>query len=128
MSNQKAMLGDYAEKNGFTGIRHFTNNGISGTIFERERLQSMLAEVGKGNIGTIMVKDMSRLGRNYVQMGMLREQLAAERGREDHAETVAAGDKDLAGGIRQHRQGAGKGSHRAGVCGSDQLQQEELGA
>ncbi len=72
ISNQKAMLEDYAEKNGFTGIRHFTD-GISGTTFEREGLQAMLAEVEKGNIGTIIVKDMSRLGRNYVQMGMLRE-------------------------------------------------------
>ena len=63
------------EKNGFTGIRHFTDDGISGTTFEREGLQAMLAEVEKGNIGTIIVKDMSRLGRNYVQMGMLREQL-----------------------------------------------------
>ena len=69
------MLEDYAEKNGFTGIRHFTDDGISGTTFEREGLQAMLAEVEKGNIGTIIVKDMSRLGRNYVQMGMLREQL-----------------------------------------------------
>ena len=75
ISNQKAMLEDYAQKNGFKGIRHFTDDGISGTTFEREGLQSMLAEVEKGNIGTIIVKDMSRLGRNYVQMGMLREQL-----------------------------------------------------
>ena len=75
ISNQKAMLEDYAKKNGFTGIRHFTDDGISGTTFEREGLQAMLAEVEKGNIGTIIVKDMSRLGRNYVQMGMLREQL-----------------------------------------------------
>ena len=57
ISNQKAMLEDYAEKNGFTGIRHFTDDGISGTTFEREGLQSMLAEVEKGNIGTIIVKD-----------------------------------------------------------------------
>ena len=57
ISNQKAMLEDYAEKNGFTGIRHFTDDGISGTTFEREGLQAMLAEVEKGNIGTIIVKD-----------------------------------------------------------------------
>ena len=63
ISNQKAMLEDYAEKNGFTGIRHFTDDDISGTSFEREELQIMLAEVEKGNIGTIIVKDMSRLGR-----------------------------------------------------------------
>ena len=50
------MLEDYAEKNGFTGIRHFTDDGISDTSFEREGLQTMLAEVEKGNIGTIIVK------------------------------------------------------------------------
>ena len=71
ISNQKAMLEDYAEKNGFTGIRHFTDDGISGTTFEREGLQAMLAEVEKGNIGTIIVKDMSRLGRNHqAQLGV----------------------------------------------------------
>lgn len=75
ISNQKAMLEDYAEKNGFKGIRHFTDDGISGTTFDREGLRGMLTEVEKGNIGTIIVKDMSRLGRNYVLMGMLREQL-----------------------------------------------------
>ena len=62
-SNQKAMLEDYTEKNDFTGIRHFTDDDISGMSFEREELQTMLAEVEKGNIGTIIVKDMSRLGR-----------------------------------------------------------------
>lgn len=41
------MLEDYAKKNGFTGIRHFTDDGISGTTFEREGLQAMLAEVEK---------------------------------------------------------------------------------
>ena len=71
ISNQKAMLEDYAEKNGFTGIRHFTDDGISGTTFEREGFQAMLAEVEKGNIGTIIVKDMSRLGRKHqAQLGV----------------------------------------------------------
>ena len=54
------MLEDYAEKNGFTGIRRFTNDGISGTIFEREGLQAMLAEVEKGNIGTIKEQNNKR--------------------------------------------------------------------
>jgi len=70
-SNVRGLCG----KNGFTGIRHFTDDGISGTAFEREGLRTMLAETEKGTIGIIIVKDMSRLGRNYVQIGMLREQL-----------------------------------------------------
>lgn len=75
IENQKRILEDYVRKNGFSNIRHSTDDGISGTTFEREGLQAMLAEVEKGNIGTIIVKDMNRLRRNYVQMGMLREQL-----------------------------------------------------
>ncbi len=62
------MLEDYAEKNGFTGICHFTDDRISGTTFERDGLQAMLAEVEKGNIGTIIVKDMSCLGRKSLQV------------------------------------------------------------
>ncbi len=53
----------------------YIDDGISGTTFERKGHQAMLAEVEKGNIKTIIVKDMSRLERSYVQMGMLREQL-----------------------------------------------------
>ena len=52
------MLEDYAEKNGFTGIRHFTDDGISGTTFDWEGLRAMLAEAEKGSIGTIIMKDM----------------------------------------------------------------------
>ncbi len=75
ISTQKTMLIDYAKCNGFLNCQFYVDDGISGTTFEREGLQAMLVEVEKGNIGTIIVKDMSRLGRNYVQMGMLREQL-----------------------------------------------------
>lgn len=51
------MLKDYAEENGFMGIRHFIDDEISGTTFEREGLKVMLAEVQKGNIGTLIAKD-----------------------------------------------------------------------
>lgn len=66
---------EFKEKSNCIKDSVYIDDGISGTTFEREGLQAMLAEVEKGNIGTIIVKDMSRLGRNYVQMGMLREQL-----------------------------------------------------
>ena len=56
------------QKKGFTGIRHYIDDGISSTTIEREGLQSMLADVEKGNIGTIIVKGMSCLGRNNVEM------------------------------------------------------------
>ena len=67
ISNQKAMLEAYAEKNGFAGIRHFTDDGISGTTFDRPGLQEMITEIKAGNIGTMIVKDNSRIGRNYLK-------------------------------------------------------------
>lgn len=75
ISNQKALLEAFAEKNGFTGIRHFTDDGISGTTFDRPGLQALIAEVEQGNIGTVIVKDNSRIGRNYILTGNFRELL-----------------------------------------------------
>ncbi len=75
ISNQKALLEAYAEKNGFTGICHFTDDGISGTTFDRPGLQALIAEVEQGNIGTVIVKDNSRIGRNYILTGNFRELL-----------------------------------------------------
>lgn len=64
---------DYAHENGFTNIRHFTDDGYSGVSFNRPGVQSLIAEVEAGNIGTIIVKDMSRFGRNYLQVGFYTE-------------------------------------------------------
>jgi len=75
ISNQKALLEAFAEKNGFTGIRHFTDDGISGTTFDRPGLQALIAEIKQGNIGTVIVKDNSRIGRNYILTGNFRELL-----------------------------------------------------
>ena len=75
ISNQKALLEAFAEKNGFTGIRHFTDDGISGTTFDRPGLQALIAEIEQGNIGTVIVKDNSRIGRNYILTGNFRELL-----------------------------------------------------
>jgi len=60
-------------KNGFGNIRHFSDDGISGTTFEREGFQSMIAELEDGNLDTIIVKDLSRLGRDYVYSGLYME-------------------------------------------------------
>lgn len=73
ITNQKKYLEDYAHKNGFTNIRHFTDDGYSGVSFNRPGVQSLIAEVEAGNIGTIIVKDMSRFGRNYLQVGFYTE-------------------------------------------------------
>lgn len=80
ISNQKAYLEDYAKKNGLYNVRHFTDDGVSGTTFEREGFQSMIAEVEAGHVDTIIVKDMSRFGRNYLKVGFYTEILFPDKG------------------------------------------------
>ena len=73
--NQKKMLMDYATSHDFPGPVHFTDDGISGTRFDRPGFTTMMEEVKKGNIGTILIKDMSRLGRDYLKVGQCMEYL-----------------------------------------------------
>lgn len=61
ITNQKQYLEDYARRNGFTNIRHFTDDGFSGVNFNRPSFQELIKEVEAGNVATIIVKDMSRL-------------------------------------------------------------------
>jgi DNA invertase Pin-like site-specific DNA recombinase len=60
ITNQKAMLEDYAQKNGFRNIVHMTDDGVSGTRFDRPSFVKMMDEVAAGNVGTVIVKDLSR--------------------------------------------------------------------
>ena len=73
--NQKRILEDYALSHGMTVFRHFTDDGISGTRFDRPGFQSMIEEVRKGNVEACIIKDMSRFGRDYLQVGMYMEVL-----------------------------------------------------
>ncbi len=73
IKNQKAMLQKYADDNGFTNTTFFVDDGYSGTNFDRPDWQRLMAQVDEGLIGTIIVKDMSRLGRDYLQVGMYTE-------------------------------------------------------
>lgn len=67
--NQKKILEEYASKNNLFNIIHFTDDGISGTQFDRPGFMAMMNGVNQGNIGCIIVKDMSRLGRDYLKVG-----------------------------------------------------------
>lgn len=80
ITNQKHLLEEYAKKNGFDTFRHFTDDGISGTTFDRKGFQSMINEVMEGNISTIIVKDMSRFGRDYLKVGYYTEIMFVEKG------------------------------------------------
>ena len=70
ISNQKRILETYAKQNGFTNLCWYTDDGYSGANFQRPGFQAMLADIEAGKVGTVIVKDMSRLGRNYLQVGM----------------------------------------------------------
>jgi len=73
IANQKRILEDYATRNGFTPFVHWWDDGVSGATFEREGFKAMLAEVEAGNIGTVIIKDMSRFGRDYLRVGLFME-------------------------------------------------------
>ena len=73
ISNQKTMLEDYARRNGFPNPTHFTDDGISGTRFDRPGFTAMMEEVEAGNVEAIIVKDMGRLGRDYLKVGQIME-------------------------------------------------------
>lgn len=73
ISNQKQMLAAYAEEHGLIPYMHFTDDGISGTRFDRPGFVSMMNAVKSGQIGTVIIKDMSRLGRDYLMVGQLQE-------------------------------------------------------
>ena len=60
---------------GFTNLRWYTDDGFSGANFQRPGFQAMLADIEAGKVGTVIVKDMSRLGRNYLQVGFYTEML-----------------------------------------------------
>ena len=73
IQNQKSMLEDYARRNGFPNPTHFTDDGISGTRFDRPGFTAMMEEVEAGRVEAIIVKDMSRLGRDYLKVGQVME-------------------------------------------------------
>ena len=71
--NQKRFLEDFARKSGMTNIKHFTDDGYTGRNFNRPGFQAMFAEAEAGKIGTIIVKNMSCFGRNYLEVGFYTE-------------------------------------------------------
>ena len=94
IENQKRILGDYAQKNGFTNIRHFTDDRVRGTTFKRPGLDAMLEEIRAGNVATVIIKGQSRIGRD-VEVGLLKRTFG-----EYHVRFIAANDNlDTANGF-----------------------------
>ncbi len=75
ITNQKRLLSEYAVTHGLVNTVHFTDDGISGTRFDRPGFMSMMNQVSEGRVSAIIVKDMSRLGRDYLKVGEIQEML-----------------------------------------------------
>lgn len=73
ISNQKAFLLDYANRNKFRNIQIFVDDGVSGVTFNRDGFKELLELIEMERVGILLVKDMSRLGRNYLEVGHLTE-------------------------------------------------------
>ena len=75
ISHQKQMLEEFARRNGLPNPTHFTDDGVSGTRFDRPGFLAMMEEVEAGRVEAIVIKDMSRLGRDYLKVGQVMEVL-----------------------------------------------------
>ena len=71
--NQKRYLQNYADEHGFTNCKHYTDDGWSGGNFDRPGWKNLIADVEAGKVGVILAKDMSRIGRNYLETGFYTE-------------------------------------------------------
>ena len=78
IQNQKKLLAKVAKEKGYTHLLHFYDDGISGVTMERPGFQAMLAEIEQGKASAVFVKDLSRLGRNYIEVGKLMEDFFPE--------------------------------------------------
>ncbi|MCQ2442886.1 MAG: recombinase family protein, partial [Oscillospiraceae bacterium] len=73
IANQRKKNEQYAVEKGFTNIVHYTDDGYSGTSFDRPAWKRLIEDVEKGKISVVVVKDMSRIGRNYLEVGYYTE-------------------------------------------------------
>ena len=73
IANQKKLLESYAAQHGFPNPVHFTDDGISGTRFDRPGFMALMKEVEAGNVEYLCLKDMSRMGRDYLKVGQIME-------------------------------------------------------
>ncbi len=78
--NQKRYLEGYAADHGFTNCRHYTDDGYSGGNFDRPAWKQMIADIEAGKVGQVLVKDLSRIGRDYLQTGFYTEVMFCQHG------------------------------------------------
>jgi len=78
--NQKKYLESYAEQKGYTNCRHYTDDGWSGGNFDRPAWKQLVSDIESGNVAHVIVKDMSRIGRDYLQTGFYTEVMFRQHG------------------------------------------------
>ena len=78
--NQKKYLESYAQQRGYTNCRHYTDDGWSGGNFERPAWKQLVADIEAGKVAHVIVKDMSRAGRDYLQTGFYTEVFFRQHG------------------------------------------------
>lgn len=88
IGNQRALLTEYVEKQGWEVVDTYIDDGFSGTNFDRPGFQRMIADIEKGRINLVITKDLSRLGRNYIMCGQYTEIYFPER----HVRYIALND------------------------------------
>lgn len=80
IQNQRSMLTEYANKNGFVNTQVFIDDGYSGTNYNRPGFQEMFELMEQGQVAVLITKDLSRLGRNYIETGMYIESIFPQLG------------------------------------------------
>ena len=80
ITTQKRMLEEHAARNGFSNVRHFSDDGYSGTNFDRPAWKELVTEIEAGNVAFVISKDLSRVGREYLQTGFYTEVFFREKG------------------------------------------------
>ena len=88
IANQRRLLHDYALRQGWPVVAEYADDGVSGTTFDRPQFQKMLCEIPQRGINLILIKDLSRLGRDYLETGRYLERYFPEHG----VRVVAVGD------------------------------------
>ena len=69
ISTQKTMLKDYAKRNSFLNCQFYVDDGYSGTNYDRPAFRQLIEDIQDGEVSTLITKDLSRLGRNYLETG-----------------------------------------------------------
>jgi len=80
IQTQKKLLEKVAREKGYSELLIFSDDGVSGTTFERSSFRAMIDEIEAGNVGTVICKDMSRIGRDYLQTGFYTEVFFRQHG------------------------------------------------